>query len=196
MSASCWGWWVIQVAADTDKLKRLDNFFPSAFTNKISQAPVLRDTVQGKEEQPAVVEGVDEVRDYFRGLMLNKSVQPSGLHRWVRRQLVDVLARLLSIIFLKLWRSGKISDNWSKANVAPTFKKVWNYELGNYRPISLILVPRENHGMSPLGTNLWHRKVEKVLGTASMDLPCLTHLIAFCDKAAGLTNKGWHLSWL
>lgn len=61
------------------ELERLDSFFPSAFTNKVSQAPVLRGRVQGKEEQSAVDD--DEVREHFRGLMLNKSTLPAGLHR-------------------------------------------------------------------------------------------------------------------
>ena len=90
-------------------------------------------------------------------------------------ELVDVLARLLSIItFDRSQRLGEVCDSQRKANVAPIFKKVCKDDLGNYRPVSLISVPRENHGTSSLGTNLWHTKVEKVLGTV-MDLPWVSH---------------------
>ena len=49
----------------------------------------------------------------------------------------------LSLIFEKLWRSGDILGDWKRANVIPMCKKGPKEDLGNYRPISLTLIPRK-----------------------------------------------------
>ena len=61
-----------------------------------------------------------------------------GRHLQVLRELADVTARPLLIIFERLWWLGDVLGDCKKANVTSVFKKE---DLGNYRPVSLTLVP-------------------------------------------------------
>ena len=53
------------------------------------------------------------------------------------RELADVIAVPLSIIFERSWRTGEVPEDWRNASVTPTFKKDRKDEPGNYRPVSL-----------------------------------------------------------
>ena len=55
-------------------------------------------------------------------------------------ELVDIIARLLSVIFERTWRIGEVPKPWKKANVTPVFRK-GKKDLGNYRPVNLPLIP-------------------------------------------------------
>ena len=46
-----------------------------------------------------------------------KSMGLDNIHLRVLRELVDIVARPLSIIFKKLWRLKDVPEDWKKANV-------------------------------------------------------------------------------
>ncbi|KFV78754.1 hypothetical protein N308_01132, partial [Struthio camelus australis] len=79
----------------------------------------------------------DQVRDLLSKPDIHKSMGPDGMHPQVLRELADVIARPLSIIFERSWRSGEVPEDWKKANVTPLFQKGKKEEPGNYRPVSL-----------------------------------------------------------
>ena len=66
---------------------------------------------------------------------------PDGIHPRVLRELLEELAKLLSIIDQQSWLTGEVPDNWRLANVMPVYKKGWKEDPGNYRPASLTSVP-------------------------------------------------------
>ncbi|KFU96183.1 hypothetical protein M959_13771, partial [Chaetura pelagica] len=66
---------------------------------------------------------------------------PYGMHPRVLRELAEVIARLLSIIFSKSRVTGEVPEDWRIANVTPVYKKGKKEDPGNYRPVSLTSIP-------------------------------------------------------
>ncbi|GAB0210391.1 mitochondrial enolase superfamily member 1 [Grus japonensis] len=84
------------------------------------RCPELEDCDCGNNKLPADPE---IVRDLLLHLDAYKSMGPDGIHPRVLRELADVIARPLSIIFQWSWESGEVPVDWKLANVVPTFKK-------------------------------------------------------------------------
>ena len=76
---------------------------------------------------------VDErvVRERLSGLNAHKSMGPEGMHPCVLRELAEVIAEPLSIIFERSWRTGEVPEDWRIANVTPVFKKGKKEDPGN-----------------------------------------------------------------
>ncbi|GAB0188526.1 mitochondrial enolase superfamily member 1 [Grus japonensis] len=110
------------VTNNADKAEVLNAFFTSVFTSTTGplalgtkiQVNANTDPLSVKEE--LVCELLQELDPY-------KLIGPDHIHPRVLRELADIIVRLLSIIFEKLWRSGDIPEDWKKTNVTPMYKK-------------------------------------------------------------------------
>ncbi|CAM4334724.1 unnamed protein product [Caretta caretta] len=181
------------VTDDVEKANLLNAFFTSAFMNNISfQTIALGSTAWGRGDQPSVKKEV--VRDYLEKLDEHKSMGPDALHPRVLKELVDVTAEPLAIIFENSWRSGEVPDDWKKAYVVPIFKKGKKEDPGNYRPVSLPSVPGKIMEQVLKESILKHFEGRKVIRNSQHGFTkgksCLTNLIAFYDEITGSVDEG------
>ncbi len=123
-----------------------------------------------------------------------KSMGPDGLHPRVLRELVDVVAKPLSIIFQQSWLTRDVPVDWKLANVMPIFKKGQKDDPGSYRPISLTSVPGKVMEWIISGTITDQLKVNQRIRPSQHGFmngrPCLTNLISFYDKMTRLVDEG------
>ncbi|CAM4560229.1 unnamed protein product [Lepidochelys kempii] len=181
------------VTEDVEKANVLSAFFASVFTNKVSsQTTALGSTAWGEGDQPSVEKEV--VRDYLEKLDEHKSMGPYELHLRALKELVDVIAEPLAVIFENTWRSGEVPNDWKKANVVPIFKKGKKEDPGNYRPVSLTSVPGKIMEQVLKESIVKHLEERKVIRNSQHGFTkgksCLTNLIAFYDEITGSVDEG------
>ena len=105
-----------------------------------------------------------------------------------------MLAKPLSMIYLKSWLTGEVPLDWRVANVTPIYKRGRKEDPENYRPVSLTSVPGkvmeqvissaiESHIMDNQGIRSSQHGFMK-------GRSCLTDLISFYDKMTQLLDEG------
>ncbi|PKU45229.1 rna-directed dna polymerase from mobile element hypothetical protein [Limosa lapponica baueri] len=95
---------------------------------------------------------------------------PIGSTTRVLRELADVIAKPLSIIFERSWRTEEVPEDWRKANVIPVLKKSRKEDPGNYRPVSLISIPGKVIEQLILDVISKHLEEKKVIGSSQHGL--------------------------
>jgi len=80
------------------------------------------------------------VRKLLLKLNPHKAAGPDKIKPSVLRELADVIAPVVTLIYKASLKQGKVPDIWKEANVTPVFKKGEKYKAVNYRPVSLTCI--------------------------------------------------------
>ncbi|PKU28826.1 rna-directed dna polymerase from mobile element jockey-like [Limosa lapponica baueri] len=137
---------------------------------------------------------IEIVRDHLYHLNVFKSMGPDGIHPRVLKELADVTAGTLSIIYQRSWKSGEVPADWKLANVIPVYKKGMREDPGNYRPVSLTSAPEKVTENIILGAIERHLKDNTVIRYSqhrfTKSKSCLTNVISFYNKVTHLMDEG------
>ncbi|XP_073458774.1 uncharacterized protein [Aquarana catesbeiana] len=124
------------VTKDGEMAKVLNFFFSSVSTRESRDFSNQNCSVwphDTSQEAPSWLTE-DKIRNRLGKPNINKSPGPDGLHPRVLRELSQIIARQLFLIFTDSLLTGMVPADWRKA---PIFKKGPKYIPGNYRPVSL-----------------------------------------------------------
>jgi len=115
------------------------------------------------------------------------------------RELADVIAEPLSIIFERSWRTGEVPEDGRKASVTPIFKKGKKEDPENYRPVSLTSIPgkvMEQLILEVINKQVEEKKAISIQNGFTKGKSRLTNLIAFYNGmnhriTESQNNRGW-----
>jgi len=99
------------------------------------------ESVRNREGKTPPTTREDQVHDHLRNLNIHKSMGADENHPRVLRELVDFVAKPLSIVFERSWLSGEVPGDWKNGNIVPVFKNGRKKGPGNYQPGSLTSAP-------------------------------------------------------
>jgi len=112
----------------------------------------------------------------------------------VLRELADVIAEPLSIVFERSWRTGEVPEDWRKANITPIFKKGKKEYPGNYRLVNFTSIPRKMMEQLILEVIIKQVEEKKVIRSSHRGFTkgrsCLTDLIVFYDGITDWVDEG------
>jgi len=108
-------------------------------------------------------------------------------------QVLNVIDKMFWIIFQWSWQVGDVPEERKRENFTPFSMKEKREDLGNYRSVSLHLIPRKVLETVLLESIFEHMKDKKMIWTSQHEftkgISFLTNLIAFQNEVTILVDK-------
>jgi len=133
---------------DEEKVEAFNVVFASVFNN--TDRPWAAQSLELEDHKCVTHEfsfvDTEIVRDHWYQLNAHKCMRPNVMHPRVLKELMDVTAGPLAIIYQMSQESGEVSADWKLANDIPIYKKHMREDSGNYRPVKSNLSSWKNYG--------------------------------------------------
>lgn len=130
----------MKTTSDEEKAEVFNKYFKEVFTKEDEEN--IPD-VPPKEVESILREIIiteDDVLKKLKSMNPNKSAGPDQIPPRILKELSEVLAKPLTILFKLSLQSGKLPEEWKTANVTPIYKKGGKSKAENYRPVSLTVI--------------------------------------------------------
>jgi len=122
---------------DQETAEALCSYFKDVFVKE----GYWNESVSLAQDPELVIEVSEEqVTKFLKDLKPDKSAGPDGIHPLVLRSVADQISKPLTKLYKMSINTGKVPEDWRKANIVPIYKKGPKNEPGNYRPVSLTSV--------------------------------------------------------
>ena len=179
------------------ELEQADEFngqFTDVFNkNEHSQVPLPNRSALFMNDIVVSAVGVTKL---LKGLNLSKALGPDELHPRVLKELASELGPVFAHLFQQSIDTGKITKEWSLANIWPLFKKGDRSLACNYRPVSITCVPCKllEHKVCSNITYMAHLDEHKLLSDRQHAFrkrhSCETQLITVINDWAKILDNG------
>ena len=123
--------------ASKDKADILNRQYQSVFTQEDPDTQVPDPDGKPYPDMNNIYVSEDGVRKLLQKSNPRKATGPDMIPARLLKECAEELAPILAIIYNKSIQTGKVPDDWKKANVSAVFKKGQRYDPANYRPVSL-----------------------------------------------------------
>lgn len=87
----------------------------------------------------------------LRDLKVHKSMAPDEIHLQALKELVNVVAKPLSILSDRLWQSGEVPTDWKRGKTTPIFKRGKKGRPRELQASQSHLCTWQDHGADPSG---------------------------------------------
>ena len=107
---------------------------------KMGSKSVPANLINTQPVMPDIQLSENGILKLLKDLNPHKAAGPDELKPLVLKELREVIAPMLRVIFQRPIEAGRVPKGWNDANVCPLFKKGDKSTASNYRPISLTCI--------------------------------------------------------